>query len=150
MLIHMARSELPHHGIDQTKDWISRMINSPQNGSTDFILTIKETGKAIGKMGVWRDREIGFLLDAKHWRKGLAQEALCALLPFFFVQKGYEKITADADPENKASLGLLKKLGFEVTGFEKNTFKIGEREMDSCYLELRKEQWEDLRKAVTA
>ena len=126
------------------------MINSPQNGTTDFILTFKETDKAIGKMGLWRDHEIGFLLDAKHWRKGLAQEALRALLPFFFVRKGYEKITADTDPENKACLGLLKKLGFEVTGFEKNTFKIGEREVDSCYLELRKEQWEDLAKVVTA
>ena len=146
----MARSEPPHHGMDQTKDWISGMINSPQNGTTDFILTFKETDKAIGKMGVWRDHEIGFLLDAKHWRKGLAQEALRALLPFFFVRKGYEKITADTDPENKACLGLLKKLGFEVTGFEKNTFKIGEREVDSCYLELRKEQWEDLAKVVTA
>lgn len=119
----MARSEPPHQDVDVTKYWLSRMLNAPQNGTTDFILTLKDDGEVVGKMGVWRLEEIGFLLSAKHWRKGLAEEALSALLFFFFIDKGYEKITADADPENKACLGLLKKLGFGITGSEKNTLQ---------------------------
>jgi ribosomal-protein-alanine N-acetyltransferase len=149
MLTSLARSELPHENIDKTKDWLLRMINTPQNGTTDFIITLKDGGQAIGKMGVWRAEEIGFLLGTANWRKGLAEEALRALLSFFFVHSSYDKITADTDPENKACLGLLKKVGFEVTGFEKNTFQIGENWVDSTYLTLRKEWWDSIERVST-
>lgn len=125
------------------------MVNAPQNGTTDFIVTLKESGEAIGKMGVWRAEEIGFLLAASHWRKGLAEEALGALLSFFFIERGYEKLTADTDPNNEVCLGLLRKIGFEVTGFEKDTFQVGENWVDSTYLTLRKEQWESMARVNT-
>lgn len=145
----MVRSELPHESIDRTLEWVSSMIESAQNGTTDFIITSKEDDKAIGKMGIWQNEEIGFLLNAKYWRKRLAQEALDALIPYFFNEMGFENITADIDPDNRACLGLLKKLGFEVTGFEEKTFKLGERWVDSCYLSLRKKQWERLANGAT-
>lgn len=117
------------------------MIESTQNGITDFVVTSKDDGKVIGKMGIWQHEEVGFLLNANYWRKGLAQEAFDALLPYFFNEKGFESITADTDPENKACLGLLNKIGFEVTGFERKTFQIGDKWADSCYLRLRKDGW---------
>jgi ribosomal-protein-alanine N-acetyltransferase len=136
------RSELPHPSVERTTKWVASMIADFQNGTTDFVVTLKETGRPIGKMGIWAQDEIGYLLNASYWRKGLALEALNALLPYFFREKGFNVITADTDPDNTASIALLKKVGFEITGFEKRTFQIGDTWVDSCYLRLRKDKWE--------
>lgn len=136
------RSELAHPSFERTKQWIANMIAAPQNGTTDFVVTLKETDQAIGKIGIWQQNEIGYLLKATYWRRGLCLEAFNALLPYFFGEKGFEVVTADTDPDNAASIALLKKLGFEVTGFEKGTFQLGETWADSCYFGLRKRKWE--------
>lgn len=84
------------------------MISSPQNGITDFIITLKpprnpasssstsmdpdpapvsSIPSPIGKIGIYRplpSNEIGFLLSRQHWGKGLAKEALTYILRYLF------------------------------------------------------------------
>jgi RimJ/RimL family protein N-acetyltransferase len=128
--------------------------------------------EVIGKIGIWRvdasssssssfspsgggggAGEIGFMLHRAHWRRGLMREAMQALLPYFFRPiddggLGLEAVTADVDPRNSASLGLLGELGFEVTGREERTIWIdggpdgdsdGGEWVDSVYLRLGRE-----------
>lgn len=111
------------------------------NGVSDFIICLKPDDKPIGKIGVWSDDEIGFLLDRRCWHKGLAKEALHAIIPQLFDARKLESITADIDPRNEASIGILKKVGFEVERLEKNTMQVGEDWVDSLYLRLTKERW---------
>jgi len=141
-------SEAPHAGPPRTSKWISNMITNPLNGLTDFIICLKADEIPIGKMGIWQGHEIGFLLAREQWGKGIAREALQALLPYYYGQledggRGLEKIMADADPRNEACIGFLKSFGFGVTGFEENTFEIDGQWADSTYLELTREKWEE-------
>ena len=117
------------------------MVNGQYNGITDFIICFKTDLKPIGKIGVWSGDEIGLLLDRPHWRKGLAGEALKAILPYLFDKRKLESITADIDPRNEASKSILKKFGSEGKGFEKNTLQSGDEWVDSLYLRLTKERW---------
>lgn len=49
-----------------------------------------------------------------------------------------QKIVADVDPRNTASVGLLKNFGFEETGYEARTWKTHLGWCDSLYLALHK------------
>ena len=104
----------------RTEEWVSGMIEGTQNGTTDFVICSRPDLKPIGKIGVWQGEEIGFLLERSQWHKGLAKEAMVAILPHLF---------------------NTKKFGFEVQRFEEKTFQIGEEWVDSVYLRLTKEQW---------
>ncbi|KAJ9609557.1 hypothetical protein H2200_005884 [Cladophialophora chaetospira] len=121
------------------------MIDSPQNGTTDFIVTLPNLPNnsiTIGKIGVWQDSEIGFILSRTYWGQGLAQEALSAILHYLFDEKGMQEITADVDPRNERSVRVLQGMGFVKTRFVEKTFEIGGEWVDSLYLGLKKEVWE--------
>jgi ribosomal-protein-alanine N-acetyltransferase len=119
------------------------MIDSPNNGLTDFVICLKPNDKPIGKIGVWSGDEIGFLLDRSQWHKGLAKEALSAIIPYLFDERKFESISADVDPRNDPSTGILKKAGFEVERIQEKTFEIAGVWVDSVYLLLTKERWEE-------
>ncbi|EME79361.1 uncharacterized protein MYCFIDRAFT_34368 [Pseudocercospora fijiensis CIRAD86] len=165
-------SELPHT-LERTQQWLSSMLSSPQNGTTDFVIVLKDSSQVIGKIGIFYPRpsnEIGFLLARKFWGQGLAKEALKALLGYLFSLErmdcstspsepspgpgynclsdseirgrwAYPSITADTDPRNAASIGLLKSCGFVESGMVRNTLLLGEEWCDSLYLRLGRETW---------
>lgn len=117
------------------------MTAGTQNGVTDFVICLKPEMIPIGKCGIWQDQEIGFMLARAHWRKGLAEEALRAVLPYFFKERGMLEIVADVDPRNVSSIALLQKLGFVVYDFKEKTFQLGDEWVDSSYLKLTRERW---------
>jgi ribosomal-protein-alanine N-acetyltransferase len=117
------------------------MTAGAQNGVTDFVICLKPDLTPVGKCGIWQGEEIGFMLARAHWRKGLAAEALRAVLPYFFSERGMLEIVADVDPRNTSSMALLQKLGFVVYDFKERTFQLGDEWVDSSYLKLTKEQW---------
>lgn len=117
------------------------MIEGSKNGSTDFVICLKLDNTPIGKIGVWEGDEIGFLLNRSFWGQGIAEEALRGILRYLFDQGGFGRITADTDPRNKKSIGLLKKLGFEEYDFRERTLQVGDEWVDSLYLKLEKARW---------
>lgn len=117
------------------------MTAGEQNGVTDFIICLKPDLVPVGKCGIWQGEEIGFMLARAHWRKGLAEESLRAVLGYFFSEREMLEIVADVDPRNASSMALLQKLGFEVYDFKERTFQLGEEWVDSSYLKLTKERW---------
>lgn len=141
MSLILSRSEPPHKDIERTREWVSSMIKNEQNGVTDFVICLKPDNKPVGKMGIWSGDEIGFILNRSHWQKGLAVEAISKVLPYFFDVRQFDSISADTDPRNQASIGLLKRFGFEEDRYEENTFKIGDLWVHSLYLRLSKERW---------
>lgn len=118
------------------------MIQGPQNGVTDFVICLKPDLIPVGKIGVWQDQEVGFLLARSRWGHGFAQEALRAVIPYFFQEQHMTEVTADTDPRNAASIALLQKLGFVIYDFKERTWKVGEEWVDSTYLKLTREEWE--------
>lgn len=128
-------STSPHGTEAETAAFIASTIAAVAAGEADdFAITLD--GTVIGKAGLWRGGEIGFLLGRAHWGQGLAAEALRAVIARAFAC-GVREITADVDPENAACLGLLTRFGFRETGRAQATFLIGETWVDSVYLALR-------------
>ena len=126
-------SSLPHTTLAETERWIESMVAMESATSDDFIVTLD--GVLIGKLGAWRLREVGFLIDPRHWGQGYASEAFAA-----FVARrralGSTELTADVDPRNYASLKLLERIGFVETGRASGTWQIGNELCDSIYLRL--------------
>ncbi|MDP2259568.1 MAG: GNAT family N-acetyltransferase [Caulobacter sp.] len=132
-------SSLPHQTPEQTRKWVAAMVEAAASGpGLDFVIEFE--GRAIGKAGFWRPPEIGYILNPDYWGRGLAREALEAVIRVGFEIGGIEEIVADVDPRNAASLGLLERLGFVRTGFARETWEIGGVLLDSVYLTLKRPQ----------
>lgn len=127
-------SSPPHRTIKQTRDWLNSMIDASPAESMDFIIDYE--GEVIGKAGCWRLPEIGFIMHPDHWGKGLAREALTAIIERLFARFAIPAITADVDPRNMACLALLERLGFSQTGRAARTWLVGDEWCDSIYLAL--------------
>lgn len=123
-----------HEAPAETAAYLARMIAADAAGGDEFVIT--RDGEVIGKAGMWRRWEVGLLLHPEHWSKGLAQEAMTALIAHLFAAHDTGHLTAEADPRNAASLGLLTRLGFQETHRAQNTLQWREEWCDSVYLRL--------------
>jgi [ribosomal protein S5]-alanine N-acetyltransferase len=132
-------SSPPHADIDQSRKWLQSMIDIRLPEGEDFI--VEHEGQLIGKAGLWRFPEIGFILHPDHWGQGFASEALGFVLCRAFEVHGLPKVDADVDPRNEGSLELLRRLGFRETGRKQRTWLVGEEWCDSVYLELDGSSW---------
>lgn len=125
----------PHATLAESEAWVADGIAAMERGDgIDFVAL--EGDRVIGRVAFWMGNEIGFLFSRAVWGKGYAQEAMNAVLRHGFDRMGFKRVRADVDPDNTRSLKLLERMGFKRTGFAKNTFKIGDRWVDSVYLEL--------------
>ena len=85
--------------------------------STDEMIAVelKSTGKLIGNVYLGRRDhdalEIGFVFNRNYQRLGFARESCEKLIELAFAS-GVHRIYAECDPENRASWGLLERLGF--------------------------------------
>jgi RimJ/RimL family protein N-acetyltransferase len=123
-----------HESLAQTRVWLDRMIDAPAAEADDFVIEIG--GRVVGKAGAWRLPEVGFILHPDHWGKGLAREALTAVIAHLFRAHPLARLTAEADPRNARSLALLTRLGFHETGRAERTMQWGDEWCDSVYLAL--------------
>ena len=124
----------PHRSLDETREWLESMIGDAPEERDDYV--VEHDGRVIGKAGCWRVPQIGYILRPDHWGRGLAREALTALIPLLFDRFPIPAITADVDPRNLASLALLRRLGFAETGRAERTWLVGDEYCDSVYLAL--------------
>ena len=124
----------PHASLDETRDWLEAMIAIRPGQGEDFV--VEHDGRVIGKAGLWRFPEIGFILHPDYWGRGLARDALAAVIARAFAVHRLARIVADVDPRNLASLGLLARLGFVETHRLSQTCQIDGEWCDSVYLAL--------------
>ncbi|MDQ3822574.1 MAG: GNAT family N-acetyltransferase [Actinomycetota bacterium] len=82
--------------------------------------------------------EIGYWIRASRARQGLAGEAVAALSRAGFEVAGAERIEINVDPENTASLGVPRKLGFreEATLRRRSPRRPGEPLRDTVVFSL--------------
>jgi [ribosomal protein S5]-alanine N-acetyltransferase len=85
-----------------------------------FPVFLKDTGEFVGTCGIEpyeldgrSEVELGYRLCLNHWGKGYAAEAARAVLCYAFEDLELEKILGLALPQNRASLKILEKLGFQ-------------------------------------
>jgi len=60
---------------------------------------------------------MGYTVSYAHHRKGYASEIISALLPLLHHRYPEREVICLVDPDNEASIGLLRKLGFSDLGY---------------------------------
>jgi len=97
-----------------------RMLLFDRRRLGKFPAFLKETGEFIGTCGIepfdldgQPEVELGYRLCLKFWGKGYAKEAAAAMLKHGFDDLKLPKIMAFVLPQNRASVSILERLGFQ-------------------------------------
>jgi RimJ/RimL family protein N-acetyltransferase len=134
-------SRAPFGSVEELRGYFA-----PANGSDWRSWAIVRTGEeqAIGFVSAGRKREgvseIGYLLALDAHGQGYAREAV-ALLIDNLVAEGNRRIFADTDPDNRASIALLKALGFTLEGQLRAEWQTHIGVRDSLIYGLLAEEW---------
>ena len=109
----------PFQSVEDALDEISWYQSIYKDGSgIRWGITLKDSGKVIGSCGFLNRNskhfrtEIGFELSKQHWGKGIASEALEAVIKFGFDHYSFERIEALIVPANVPSQKLVERQGF--------------------------------------
>ena len=104
--------------IDQKVELL-RAFRSMFDASTDFVYGVfaKDDHTVLGGSGFHTRRgpaafEIGYWIDRRHTRMGLATELVRALVPAAFMVHGIDLIEIRCEAGNEASAAIPRKLGF--------------------------------------
>jgi RimJ/RimL family protein N-acetyltransferase len=113
---HWLEPQLKNGEIDERYiAWGTRLALPTRNGvGADRGPVLAEVG-FHGPPGSDGWVEIGYRVVSEHRRQGLAEEAVRALLSWAAAH-GATGVKASVGPDNAASIGLLRKLGFAAAG----------------------------------
>jgi ribosomal-protein-alanine N-acetyltransferase len=73
---------------------------------------------------------IGYLINPAYQRRGLATEAVSAMLDFCFGEMGLHRVQAFIHPDNSASRRLAEALGFGSEGLLRDNLRVGDEWRD--------------------
>jgi ribosomal-protein-alanine N-acetyltransferase len=142
----------PFQSINDALDEIS-WYQSIQKNKTGIRwgITLKDQGAVIGSCGFHNSvlqhfrTEIGFELSKDHWGKGIAFEAVQAIISYGFDHLDLQRIEALIEPPNSSSQRLVEKLGFIREGLLRNyEFTCGK--FDDLYMySLLKQDFDEVK-----
>ena len=113
----------------QTKDLagiyalVTRRMNDKVSADENFLIAVerKDSGEMIGEIVVMPNDgcfSIGYTFHYAHHRKGYAFEALSMLTDLLHERYPEMEFISFTEPENIASMALLRKLGYQDLGYE--------------------------------
>jgi ribosomal-protein-alanine N-acetyltransferase len=108
--------------IQEARDFINKIkTNEAAKLSLYWIINLKESDEMIGTIVLWNidetvgRAEVGFELLPNFQHRGLMYEALECVLNYGFEVCGFNNILAFTGTNNKPSINLLTKAGFDIT-----------------------------------
>ncbi len=114
-----------------------------QNGQQRFIIQLKNTKEAIGTIDLFdfdpfqKRAGIGILIgNPIHRAKGFAAASLELLISYCFHHLDMHQLFCNILTENKNSLKLFEKAGFQITGCKKEWVRRGDVFYDEYLLQL--------------
>lgn len=138
----------PHDSLDQTRERIASAVG--EGDWRAWVITLKPDPRAIGTLHAHEKRqghvfEIGYSLARSHWRRGIAREAVSALIDLLFGVEHARRIFADTDPDNDGSNALLAALGFTLEGRLRAEWETHLGVRDTALWGLLRDEWQPLR-----
>ncbi|KZE69240.1 alanine acetyltransferase [Fictibacillus phosphorivorans] len=113
----------PYQTVEDVQSEIQWYQSIVKEGSgVRWGITLRNSGKVIGSCGFLNRApkhfraEVGFELSKQYWGKGIASEALEAVVKFGFKHMELERIEALIEPGNTSSQMLVEKTGFVREG----------------------------------
>ncbi len=106
--------------LEQTRDFIDRTIAGyADRGFGLWAVQEKSSNRVIGYCGNYfpiidgvEEVELGYRLARSYWGRGLATEAAKAAMRYSFETQKLSRLVAMIDPENLASITVVRKCGF--------------------------------------
>ncbi len=128
----------------------------PYAPGTWYQLAIAEAagGELIGDCGVHvpagepRSAEFGITLARAAQRRGLATEALVALLAILFGELGKHRVFCSIDPRNARSVALVRRGGFRQEAHHRASLWFKGAWADDLVFAMLRSEW-DARRAAT-
>ncbi len=131
----------PHPSVEYTKEYLAHLSHHYQLGDFyDWALILKEENKMIGTCGFTRFHfphdvaEVGYVINPDYRGRGIAPEALSAVLRFGFARLGLHRIEAKYMVENEASRRVMEKVGMHFEGTARGGMRVKEvyRDIGTC------------------
>ncbi len=116
-----------------------------------LAVRLRETDELVGDVGVQRmshgakQAEIGFTVAPSHQRRGLAMEAVTALLGHLFGELDLHRVTASVDPENVGSCALLERLGMRREAHHVRSYWFRGAWVDDVVYAMLRTEWSNAR-----
>ena len=107
----------------------------------------RESGEMIGLVLIVRSRDearrggLGYLLGAPYHRQGYMLEAAQAALAEAFARLSLDVVEAGAQPDNTASLTIMRKLGMRAIGERTVWASARDREEVCAYYEITRTEY---------
>ena len=125
----------PPHDAATTRAFLQGLLAGDGPESIERI--VEHEGRVIGRVGMWRMGEIGYIFDRSVWGQGFATEALGALIAEIWRRwPDLARLEAEIDPRNLASARVLEKLGFRLEREEARTLLLDGEWCDSAFYAL--------------
>ncbi len=112
-------------------------------------IILKENGELIGTIGLnnlnigSKRAEIGYELHPAYWNKGFITEAVKEVLNYSFNELQLFRVGAVTYPQNRASIQLLKKMGFSKEGLLRGYLYQNHLSHDVIIFSLLKTEWQE-------
>jgi len=115
------------------------------------IFAVVLEGRVIGEIALnQRDEdrrnervELAYTLSRRHWGKGLATEAVQAVMKWAFQTYSFNRMYAWCDPRNIGSWRVLEKLGMKHEGQLRGHLKSNGEYRDQLYYGILRSEWKD-------
>jgi len=146
------RSEKFHRGLikmSRTSEEFEGYLERCKNPANANFLICRASDDAIAGMinlsqifyGPFCNAYLGYGLGVGFTGQGLMTEAITLILKHAFVDLKLHRVEANVQPENTASIAVLKRNGFKREGYSEKYLKIGGRWRDHERWAMVKENW---------
>ena len=92
-------------------------------------------------LGSFRSGYLGYYSFSPHARRGYMREGLSTMISWAFADRSLHRLEANIQPDNVASIELVRGLGFRLEGFSPRYLKIGGDWRDHERWALLADEW---------
>jgi ribosomal-protein-alanine N-acetyltransferase len=119
----------------RTASRFSRFVRT-SDGELAGVVNISEI-----VLGYFRSAYLSYYAFVPHQRRGYMSAGVGAMIQLAFREYGLHRLEANIQPENAASIALVRGLGFELEGYSPRYLKIAGRWRDHERWAIRSETW---------
>ena len=134
------------------RDWVEK---SKKADFYQWAIVLKEINEPVGTISVVDINEklnilhIGYCIGSKWWHRGIASEALSAIIPYLFEEVGANRIESQHDPDNIHSGNVMRKCGLQYEGRLRQADFSNKGIVDACIYSILKDEWEKKKDSST-
>ena len=135
----------PHDSVEESQEYLSKAIAE----NDTLAMELKEDGHVIGALGLHDHshghvavHELGYVMNAAYWGRGLMTEAALCVLNYAFEELQLPIVTVGHFRGNDRSRRVIEKCGFHFDGVRRMAFERYDGVVfDEFFYSITAEEW---------